>query len=111
FKQGKFGMSANGGASQYNAPQTFGKFFRVNGNNDLTQTSHRESDNKNGYFGAELSYELDSLNLISGQFNINGGRSSNLNDQISNENRDGLGPRSYNLLNDNSGRGYGADAA
>ena len=111
FKQGKFGMSANGGMSQYNSPETFGKTLRTTDNSNLTQSAHRESDSKNGYFGTDLSFEIDSLNLISGQFNINGGTSSNLNNQNSYQNRDGLSPQGYNILNDNSGKGYGADAA
>lgn len=112
FKQGKFGMSANGGLSQYNSPQTFGTTLRTTEESDLFQSMHRKSDNKNGYFGTELSYELDSLNLISGQFNINGGRSTNLNNQTSDLDDSRAGKsQGYNILNDNAGRGHGADAA
>jgi ferric enterobactin receptor len=113
FKQGKFGMSANGGISQYNNPQTSNKAIRSTDSTYLTQNGFRNADSKNGYFGTELSYEIDSLNLISGQFNINGGTSTNLYNQNSDQkdNRFGKLPQGYTILNNNDGRGHGADAA
>lgn len=114
FKQGKFGMSALCGASMYNSPETRSLINRttagINATN-LDQNSTRESDSRNVYFGSELSYEIDSLNLISGQFNINGNRTNGISNQNSLLNGASGVLQRYDLMNSNEGNGNGIDAA
>ncbi|SKB36843.1 beta-sandwich domain-containing protein [Daejeonella lutea] len=114
LKQGKFGISAFGGANSAEIPITQNGTFRTTtGTNasSLSQFLTRESNNKNGYIGGELSYELDSLNLISGQFNFNG----NSNESISNQNSElssSTGSlQRYNLAGNNLSDGHGMDAS
>lgn len=114
FKQGKFGISAYGGANLSETPRIGNSVFRTSSGintTDLAQLSSRESDNKNGYFGTELSFELDSLNLITGQFNINGNRNESTNYQSSVLNGQNGLLQSYDLESANEGRGKGMDAA
>ncbi len=114
LKQGKFGISAFGGANDSETPLIGNGTLRTTtGTNasSLSQFQTRESENKNGYMGTELSYEIDSLNLISGQFNING----NANESVTNQNSElsnqtGTLER-YNLLGNNETNGKGMDAS
>lgn len=80
FKQGKFGASGYGGFNSYSSPATNSYNIRLTTGSaptDLTQNSSRDFESNNGYMGTELSFEIDSLNLISGQFGLNGGRYAN----------------------------------
>jgi len=114
FKEGKFGMSVLGGASIYNNPETNASMSRVTtgtGPSNLTQNGTQQSDSHSGYFGTELSYELDTLNLISGNININGNKSNRTGDQSTYlYTRSGL-LYSYDLANNNTGNGNGLDAS
>lgn len=109
-KQGKFGISAFGGGNLYNSLQTDFTNDRTSTDNTiLHQNGSGKSKNVTGYLGAQLSYEIDSLNLISGQFNISGNKTngnSNLYSTLS-----GATSQEYNLLNHNTGDSYGIDAA
>ncbi|HEY1010243.1 MAG TPA: outer membrane beta-barrel protein [Daejeonella sp.] len=114
FKQGKFGLSAVGGASQYLSPlaDTYNN-RNTTGINQTTliQSSSRKSDAKNAYIGSELSYELDSLNLISGQFNISRNRLTGDWMQQSLLNNTAAVLQGYTLSNDIAENGSSADAA
>lgn len=110
-KQGKFGTSGYGGGSFYNNPSTTNTNNRFTTSTALKQTALRESDNRSAYFGSELSYEIDSLNLISGQFNINGNRNEGTSNQQSNLSESNQIVQSYRLLNKNTGEGNGLDIA
>lgn len=114
FKQGKFGMSGFGGANMSHSPATRNSIIRTttgSSSTSLNQNNGRESDNQSGYFGTELSYEIDSLNLISGQFNINGNSSDGLSSQNSLLNNSGGIMQTYDLSNVNNGHGRGLDGA
>lgn len=114
FKQGKFGMSGFGGANTSHSPSTRNSIVRTtsgSSSTSLSQNNGRESDNQSGYFGTELSYEIDSLNLISGQFNINGNHSDGLISQNSLLNNAGGIMQTYDLANVNNGQGRGLDGA
>ncbi|MEJ7778430.1 MAG: outer membrane beta-barrel protein [Daejeonella sp.] len=114
FKQGKFGLSAFGGANTSQTPFTNNTINRTtNGINttNLSQISGRESDNRSGYFGTELSFEIDSLNLISAQLNVNGNGFESTNYQQSLLNGQTGVMQSYDLDGLNQGSGRGADAA
>jgi hypothetical protein len=111
-KAGKFGLSVFSGGNLTDNPSTTTLNTRTTtGTNptNLNQQGNTRSDNKNGYLGTELSYEIDSLNLLSGQFNINGGRSGGFSDQHSvlNETASITG---YDIANSNHGTGSGLDA-
>ncbi len=114
FKQGKFGLSALGGTSQYLSPSanTFNSRITTGMSpTNLTQNSSRESDAKNTYIGAELSYEPDSLNLVSGQFNISRNRLSGEGTQESRLAGPANALLGYTLNNKISERGASEDAA
>jgi ferric enterobactin receptor len=85
-KSGKLGLSAFGGASLADNPLTTSNILRISKgtpSSTLFQFGDRESDNQNAYLGMEVSYEMDSLNLISGQFNLNGGKGTGRSSQNS----------------------------
>lgn len=114
FKEDKFGMSVLGGASRYNSPQITSLINRTTkGTNatNLDQNNKRESDSKSAYFGSELTYEPDSLNLISAQFNINGSRTNGISYQNSLLYATSAVLQQYDLANNNEGNGNGIDAA
>ncbi|WP_276346386.1 DUF2012 domain-containing protein [Daejeonella sp. JGW-45] len=114
LKQGKFGISAFGGANSAETPLTQNGIVRTTtGTNasNLSQVLTRESENRNGYMGTELSYEIDSLNLISGQFNINGNRNESLSNQFSQLDNPAEILQRYNLLGHNENKGSGMDAS
>jgi ferric enterobactin receptor len=113
-KNGKLGYSTFGGASILRSPTTGftnsrETFSEVPTN--LLQAGDRRSNNKTAYFGAEISYEVDSLHLISGQFNLNGGRATDLMVQASVMSGHTGIVQSYDLQNNNKGTSYSWDAA
>jgi ferric enterobactin receptor len=113
-KSGKFGISAFGGASLANTPSTGITISRISTDavpSELFQNADRESDNKNAYLGTELSYEIDTLNLISGQFNLNGSNGSGEFFQNSVLRNTTVVLQQYNLLTNEDSEGKGADAA
>ena len=113
-KMGKWGLSAFGGGNIYRNPQTssiitrntFGEYSTM-----LDQRGFNKNENLSGYLGLELSYELDSLNLISGQFNINGNNNDATSNQSSLLNKGSETLQRYYLNNIGSGTGSGFDAA
>lgn len=113
-KSGKFGLSAFGGASLANTPSTGITISRISSDavpSELFQNADRESDSKNAYLGTELSYEIDTLNLISGQFNLNGSNGSGEFFQNSVLRNTTTVLQQYNLLTNEDSEGKGADAA
>lgn len=113
-KAGKFGVSGYGGGNLHNSPATVSSNSRItSGINStrLVQNGRRESESMNGYFGADLSFELDTLNLISGQININGNQSDGIHNQLSLLNQREVLLQRYDLTNNNEGSGDGFDAA
>ncbi|TSJ43360.1 TonB-dependent receptor [Mucilaginibacter corticis] len=113
-KSGKFGLSAFGGGSLSNSPLTTNLNVRNTTGTDLTylnQQGTSRSNGNNGYLGTELSYEIDSLNLVSGQFNINGSKSNGNSTQQSILAGPADDITGYDLTNTNNGHGKGFDAA
>ncbi len=111
-KQGKFGASGYGGASLSHNPALTRTISRTTSGSvasNLTQLNSMESDGRNAYFGGELSFEIDSLNLLSGQFNLNGNRSENNTFQSSVIDGQGNIFQSYDLDGNNRNRGGGND--
>ncbi|RXF71679.1 outer membrane beta-barrel family protein [Arcticibacter tournemirensis] len=113
MKQGKFGVSIYGGISDHNNPATESLTSRrVLGAEPsvLNQNSRSEGDSRNAYLGSELSLEIDSLHLISAQFNINGNRSETESAQRSGLTESDEILQAYRLDNRRNGRGNGMDA-
>jgi ferric enterobactin receptor len=113
-KMGKFGLSGFGGASVYNNPQTRNTVNRATfgaSPSKLEQEGFSKSKNNSGYLGLELSYELDSLNLISTQFNLNGNNADGNAFQRTSLQGISSPIQSFNLANRNNGNGNGYDAA
>ena len=113
-KTGKLGISINGGASDYKSPSTDNSNNRTTFGTvptSLLQSGGLDQDSRSGYFNSELSYELDSLNLISAQFNINGNDFDGTRYHTSVLNRNNSIFQGYELTDDKHGRGTGLDAA
>ncbi|RZM21013.1 MAG: TonB-dependent receptor, partial [Pedobacter sp.] len=112
-KQGKLGISGYGGASTYSNPETTLQNMRnTTGSNPTILDQHgvTGSDGKTGYFGADLSYEIDSLNLISGQLNMNGSSANSYTNLTSLLN----GPKGsvgYDFLSATNSKSRGMDMA
>lgn len=112
-KQGRFGVTAYGGLSSYNSLETQFQNNRTTFGADATnlaQNGSIKSNNRNSYFGTEISYEVNPLNLITGQFSINESHSNGQNNQTSTLKNSTLLQR-YNLDNTNYGSGNGTDAS
>jgi len=81
FQQGKLGVNSFLGAGTHTQPNTNNSTSRTtidtNTATDLKQNGYGKQSGKNAYFGTEISYEIDTLNLLSGNFNINGFRYNN----------------------------------
>jgi outer membrane receptor protein involved in Fe transport len=75
-KQGKFGVTAYGGTGFYRSPETESSTTRTTTGDlptSLLSTGFRKFNNNYRYGGAELSYEIDTLNLITIELNPYGG--------------------------------------
>lgn len=111
-KQGKFGISGYGGSGVYNQPQTSYFSNRTSTASYLSQVGSREFDNNYTYVGTELSYEIDTLNLITGEFSFNNGKYDSEGSQISRT----VGPQDdlmegYTLKNNSDNDWNGIDMA
>jgi ferric enterobactin receptor len=114
LKSGKFGIATNAGASLNSSPLLNNSNNRVTiGNNptNLIQTGTRDFSGKNAYAGTELSFEIDTLNLISAQFSYNANKNESFNTQFSTLSNSTSLLQSYGLRNDLEGSGNGIDAA
>ncbi|MBC8985379.1 TonB-dependent receptor [Pedobacter sp. N36a] len=113
-KVGRFGISAFAGAGIFDNPQTSFQNTRISSGHSLStlrQHGFSVSTQRNGYFGTELSYEIDSLQLISGQFNTNGNRTKgnqNITAILAEEKR---AEHQYDFANQHTDHAYGTDAA
>lgn len=114
FKEGKFGVSTFGGSSFNNTPQTESLNTRATTNNsptNLVQRGTTKAEGKSAYFGTEISYEIDSLNLLTAQFNVSGSRSNG--DVFQNSVLSGGSGvlQGYDLANTSTGSGKSIDAS
>ncbi|MDR6940983.1 outer membrane beta-barrel protein [Mucilaginibacter pocheonensis] len=83
-KKGSFGISAFGGGSINNLPQTTNNRKSIDTSGAvLVQNGYQRSNNKTAYFGTELSLQIDTLNLLTAQFNYNGSRATDHSKQTS----------------------------
>lgn len=85
IKQGKFGITAYGGTGFYSSPETENVNTRVTSGSspsELSNIGRRKFDNNYRYGGAELSFEIDTLNLITAEINPYSGYNKSTNNQI-----------------------------
>lgn len=114
-KQGKFGASGYFGGGIYNQPQTSNFSNRETmGTNPstLSQLGLSKSDNNYTWLGTELSYEIDTLNLITGEVSFNNGKYNSDGSQTS-QMLDGASSvmQGYRLNNSNRSNWNGVDLA
>ncbi len=110
-KNRKVGFFANGSLNRLQPPSTSYRNFRTGFlpvPSQLIQLGTHQRGGTGGYLNGELSYEIDSLNLLTGSagFNARGSNyvSSNMTMQ---QNRSGVIDRSYRLNNDGESRRTG----
>jgi outer membrane receptor protein involved in Fe transport len=112
FKEGNFGLSAIAGVSRNDVPETSGDMSRTTTGTNPTRLEQHNTDLNNGstaYAGLEVSYELDSLQLISGQLNWSKNQSTGLAAQSSV--LTGANLQQYRLSNTKEAKAAGLDAA
>ncbi|MCW3466094.1 outer membrane beta-barrel protein [Chitinophaga nivalis] len=113
-RTGRFGVSAFAGGSLSFTPvtdisntrQAFTAFPST-----LTQQGTKQSDTRTGYFGTELSYEIDSIHLLAAQFNFSKNRTDGTIFQDAELTRAKANLQKYQFSNDNNNRGNSIDAA
>ncbi|OOQ56867.1 outer membrane beta-barrel family protein [Mucilaginibacter pedocola] len=113
-KQGKLELTGYFGGNIANSPQVLNSITRLTTSGtptSLNQNNTAEWDGKNGYAEIGINYEIDSLNLISGQFNINGNNQDGINTQSSVLNEAGSVTQAYDLYNNNTAGGKGINVS
>lgn len=112
-KEGKFGFSAYGGSSIFKNPGTISSGNRVTTGafaSNLIQAGGNEYQSNWAYLSSELSFEIDSLNLITGEVGYNGGQSTNTSSQLTSiYNSQNEMTRGYRLKNTGEGSHGGWD--
>lgn len=114
YKQDRIGLSVYAGASQFNNPATYSLTERVsglNGGTTLMQDNNLETRNPGGYLGAELSFEIDTLHLLSAQLNVNGSHTNEYRHQLSTLVDDNTLVQRYSTANTNRTISKGWDAS
>ena len=114
IKQGKFGVNVYGGAGIYDNPQTNSSNTQQSFGNNATfldQEGYKHNNSRNGYIGTELSYEIDSLHLLSGHLSYNGYHNDGSSYQSSSLTGAAGILQAYDINNDNNGHGQGGDGS
>lgn len=112
FKEGKFGLSSFAGISRNNAPETIGEMIRTTRGSrptHLEQQNTNQTNSHTSYAGLEASYELDSLQLLSSQFNWS--KTNTTGWATQNSVLTGANQQQYRLSNDQRNKGDGLDVA
>jgi len=113
-KDGKLGISGFGSGSIYSSPATTSLNTRTTTGTaptSLIQQGDGSSNGRSGSIGTEISYEIDSLNLISGQFSTNGSKSNGNSYQSSLLTGQSGTIQGYNINNASNSYGSGLDAS
>ncbi|QNF32002.1 TonB-dependent receptor [Adhaeribacter swui] len=107
----KFGATGNYFFNDYKSPAGRNNLFRRdNANNQLIQTGENQFQGDYQYAGGELSYEIDTLNLLTANLGFNLGRNSNdLTQKVQNFNSTNTLTQAYDRLNDGNGQWRGFD--
>ncbi|WP_184550585.1 TonB-dependent receptor domain-containing protein [Mucilaginibacter sp. FT3.2] len=110
IKQGKLGF--NGYIGHGERPQRSSGFFNQTDFFDpvtsLIQSGTRSNGNKNTYGSTELSFEADSLNLLTAAFNFYSGTGTQASEQFTTM-HDSSGQTSYTSINNGNSDFHGAD--
>jgi outer membrane receptor protein involved in Fe transport len=111
-REGKLGIAGFLGYTRQNRLTT--GFYNTNDNfgvSSLTQDGTRSSRIINVYTSSELSYEADSLNLLTASFELSGGITDFENGQVTSQLSDFIRyQRAYQSVNDGSSRNRGIGA-
>ncbi|HEX8608251.1 MAG TPA: carboxypeptidase regulatory-like domain-containing protein, partial [Pedobacter sp.] len=105
FKDGKLGISGFLGGGLSASPQITNSSKRSSSTTMLSQNTHVKLHDENGYLGTDVSYEIDSLNLLTGQFNINNTNNNTNSDLHSSLSSFNNPTQSYRLIGDNVAKG------
>ncbi|WP_052496154.1 outer membrane beta-barrel family protein [Pedobacter lusitanus] len=111
-KQGKLGITGYGGTGFYSSPETESTTSRTTSGDlptSLLRTGFRKFDNNYRYGGVELSYEIDTLNLLTVELNPYGGYNKSYTRQLTSQ-FDGTKEIGYNQLARNRFGWNGFDA-
>jgi outer membrane receptor protein involved in Fe transport len=117
-KQGKLGISAYGGYSRYQNPATVSRSSRTTSGDVptiLNQDGTNSYKSKFGYISTELSYEIDTLNLITAEFSFNRSIDRSFSEQnsdlsaLSGTSQQYSPIQQYRLLSDGDGVWKGTD--
>ena len=113
LKQGKFGISFYGGfGSNGNLTTSFGSTQNIFANKtNIVQTGTTTQKGDFHYGGTELSYEIDTLNLITGSIDLFGNDQNQSSLQYSTTDSLGVSKQAYTLQNTGNGSFLGFDAA
>jgi outer membrane receptor protein involved in Fe transport len=113
LKQGKFGMSLFAGfGSGGHQRTTFGSVENIFASKtNINQTGINTQNGRFHYLGTEMSYELDTLNLITASLNLFGNNQDQANTQFSMTNNQGIEQQAYTLQNTGTNSFTGLDAA
>ena len=117
LKVGKFGMSAFGGFGSNGSLTTSSgsneTIFALNpaNNTNIVQSGYSTQKGTFKYGGTEMSFEIDTLNLITASINFFGNDQNQFGPQFSATDSAGIAKQQYTLSNSNTGNFYGLDAA
>ncbi|WPQ60416.1 outer membrane beta-barrel family protein [Chitinophaga sancti] len=113
LKKNQFGFSTFMGGNFFNNPTTDNVTARTTLEETpkiLTQSSKEKGNGRTGYVGVELSYEIDSLKLVTGKFNSNDNHQENNKYFESRQTTGGTPSQEYNLANSVNNSSNGMDA-
>ncbi|MEJ8803512.1 outer membrane beta-barrel protein [Pontibacter sp. H249] len=108
-KAGKFGVSMYGGLSDYYSPKSSNRTTREDFiyNSILDQQGFSTNNGKFGYLSGELSFEMDTLNLFTANFNMNNSNGGYDQEQLANNTQaDGTLISSYRRVNTGDHKWY-----
>lgn len=110
-KSGKIGLSVNAGGNAINNPETANSSYRQGFGQyaaTLNQQGSQKSDSKTGYLSTGINYQIDSLHLLTAQFNYNGAKDNSQTTQFSA--LKGTTSQQYQLFNEGKANYHGLDA-
>jgi outer membrane receptor protein involved in Fe transport len=113
-KEGKLGISAYGGINKYQNPSSVFRSSRVTEGEQptvLNQDGFSSYKSNFNYISTEVSYEIDTLNLITGEFSMNRSTDHNLSDQFSNLMSGTTPLQRYRLMSDGDQHWGGTDVS
>lgn len=112
IKEGKLGVSVNGGVGDYKSNNTtIGKSRLTTGSDptDLEQNGLNNYKGNYGYVSTELSYEIDTLNLITADFSYNSNDEKSYIPQHSTLTESGIFTQSYDFNSNEDEKWKGLD--